>query len=267
MSESPVNNIAADAPPQSGPVEVRVPVTLRTTVKKPVVTYSLLVATILIYGLQFLSQQLTGGQIDWPFVLGGKINQFILGGQFWRLITPILLHGSLLHLAFNMYALYSIGPSLERYYGHSRYISLYLIAGFTGNVASFILTISPSLGASTAIFGMVAAEGVLILRNRRMYGSKAKSMLINLGLVILVNLSLGLSAGSGIDNWGHLGGLLGGLLFAWLAGPIYRLTQNNETGGYELVDGNTRKRYWLGLLLTFGLFAIAAAVKILFLLR
>ena len=223
------------------------------------VTYTILVLTVLMYGAQYLSQSVSGGY-DWPFLLGGKINELILRGQVWRLITPVLLHGGLIHLAFNMYALFSIGTSLERFYGHKRFLALYLIAGYTGNVLSFLLSANPSLGASTAIFGLVAAEGVLIFRNKRLYGNRARSLLINLGLVVMVNLSLGLTSGSGIDNWGHLGGLAGGLLFAWMAGPLFKVQPNDE-GGLQLVDLITRDHLWWGFLLSAGLFTAAVIGK------
>ena len=86
-------------------------------------------------------------------MLGAKVNELILAGQVWRLITPILLHASILHIGFNMYALFVIGPQLERFYGHGRFLLLYLIAGFTGNVLSFVLSPNPSLGASTSVLG------------------------------------------------------------------------------------------------------------------
>lgn len=241
-----------NAPAETG--EVRVPVSLRSSAKKPTITYSILVITIAIFGLQYLSQTSTGGVYDWPYLLGGKINEFILRGELWRLITPVLLHGGLMHIAFNMYALFSIGPSLERYYGHGRFLLLYLIGGFAGNALSFVLSPNPSLGASTAVFGLVAAETVFIFKNKNLFGVRARSMLINLGLIILINISFGLSAGSGIDNWGHLGGLAGGVIFAWVAGPVYKL-QPGGTTGFELLDSRTKDQVWWGVLLSAGLFA------------
>ncbi len=97
-----------------------------------------------------LSENLLGTDI--LLLYGAKINELISQGQFWRLLTPMLLHGSMLHIVFNMYALYVIGPGLEVHYGHLRFLMLYLLAGFAGNVVSFTLTPSPP-GASTAIFG------------------------------------------------------------------------------------------------------------------
>ncbi len=215
------------------------------------VTYVILAVTIAMYAVQFLMQTFMG--YDFPTLLGAKINEFILRGEVWRLITPVLLHANLIHLAFNMYALFSIGSGLERFYGHKRFLWLYLIGAYTGNVLSFFLSDNPSLGASTAIFGLAAAEGVLILRNKRLYGNRARSMLINLGLVLAVNLSFGFTPGSNIDNWGHLGGLIGGMAFAWAAGPIFKF-QPDPNGGFELVDSSTPHQTWWGFLLSAGLF-------------
>lgn len=248
-----------ETPPSAPPAERLVPVLLRTKVKRPMVTYVILGVTILMYGLQYLSQSLLNG-VDLPYVLGGKINDLILRGQVWRLITPVLLHGGILHLAFNMYALYSIGRSLELFYGHWRYSALYLATAYTGNVLSFIFSANPSLGASTAIFGLFAAQGVLIFKNRRLFGSRAQSMLINLGLVLAINLSLGFSPNSGIDYWGHIGGLIGGVVFAWVAGPVFAVKANAENG-LELVDSVGRDQLRWAVLLSAGLFTAAVIGK------
>ena len=226
----------------------RVQVAFHPSTKKPWVTYTILIVTVVMYGLQTLSTYLTG--YDWPYLLGGKINEYILTGQVWRLITPVLLHGNVLHIAFNMYALFTIGPGLERFYGSKRYLLLYLLGGYAGNVLSFLLSPNPSLGASTAIFGLVAAEAVFIYRNRMLFGQRARSMLMNLGVVVVVNLVLGLQPG--IDNWGHLGGLIGGLIFAWVAGPRYQVQQTLT--GLELKDAHANQQAWWGFLLSGGLF-------------
>ena len=116
---------------------------------KPVVTYSLMAITIAVYGLQLATQYLLG--TDLPAALGMKVNELIIQGQIWRLFTPMFLHASVLHIGFNMYALFVIGTGLERFYGRGRYLTLYLLSGFTGNVASFLFSVEPSLGASTAM--------------------------------------------------------------------------------------------------------------------
>lgn len=245
-SQPPESNssVPADRAPEPGQIRV----TFHVDLIKPWVTYVLMGACIFFFGLQKLSTYLTG--YDLPYIWGGKVNGLILQGQIWRLLTPILLHGSILHIAFNMYALYAFGPGLERYYGHWRYLLLYLLGGYCGNVLSFLLSPNPSIGASTAIFGLVAAEIIFIYRNRILFGARAKSMLINLAVVVVVNLLLGLQPG--IDNWGHLGGLVGGFIFAWVAGPNYKV-QPSQTG-LELKDIHKQDEAWWGFLLAGGLF-------------
>ncbi len=123
-----------------------------------------------------------------------------------------------------MYALYSIGPSLERRYGTRSFLLLYFFGGLFGNIFSFLFSANISLGSSTAIFGLIAAQAVYIYKNRLLLGSAANALLRNVLMMIAINLVLGLSPG--IDNWGHLGGLVGGFLFAWFAGPSYGISEN-----------------------------------------
>ena len=207
----------------------------------PWVTYILLGITVLVFGGQYLTQSTMG--IDLFAVYGMKINQAIIAGELWRLVTPIFLHGSLTHIGFNMYALFVLGPGLERTYGRSRYLLLYFLSGIAGNVVSFYFSPYNSLGASTSIFGLVAAEGVFIYRNREFFGKQARSLLGNLLLIVVINLMLGLMPG--IDNWGHMGGLLGGLAFAWTSGPLLAVNWLPGGGGYRMIDQNLSSRIWL----------------------
>lgn len=202
------------APPTETPVRVSV----RRPAAQPKVTYVIIGVTVVIYLLQMITKSALG--IDYPLALGAKFNEAIQAGELWRFFTPMLLHSSttFLHIVFNMYALYSIGRQLELFYGHWRYLALYLIGGFGGNVFSFIFSTNPSVGASTAIFGLLAAEGVFLYHNRQMFGQSANRALTNVIMIAAVNLMIGLSPG--IDNFGHIGGLVGGGLFAWFAGPI-----------------------------------------------
>lgn len=176
------------------------------------------------------------------FLLGGKISFLIASGQWWRLVTPALLHASLLHLGFNMYALFSLGPALESNYGHGRFLALYLISAIGGNVASYLMSLNPSIGASTAIFGLVAAEAVFIFQNRKIFGERARSILTNLVMIIGLNLTLGLTSSS-IDNWGHIGGLLAGFAFAWFAGPKMDVLFTGE-GTARLVNRRSSTFAW-----------------------
>jgi len=183
----------------------------------PPITLGIIVLTVGVYVLQVLTESLLG--YDLPALLMAKVNEYILRGEVWRLITPVLLHGSLIHILSNMYALFVIGPGIERNFGQKRFLALYLVAGILGNTFSFLFTASPSLGASTSIFGLIAAQAIFIYRNRRIFGPGARPMLTNIMVIIFINLMIGFVPG--IDYWGHLGGLIGGLIFAWFAGPLY----------------------------------------------
>lgn len=234
----------------------------RQSVKIPqrsaVITQSLMVISIGIYLLQMATQFLLGQ--DLPAGLGVKENTLILQGQYWRLLTPMVLHGSLIHLGFNMYALYILGRRLERYFGHYRFLSLYLISGLAGNILSFLLTPAPSLGSSTAIFGILGAEGVFIYQHRHLFGDHFKVALRQIVQIAVINIIIGLSPG--IDNWGHIGGLVGGIVFTWFAGPAWKL--EGLSPHLELVDQRSEQTTTgvfviLGILLTF----LAGAIIIL----
>ena len=118
---------------------------------KPVVTYTLIGVTAIMYLMQALSKWRYG--VDYPMAYGAKISPYITYyHQYWRLITPIFLHGSITHILFNMYALFTLGPSLEHYYGHWNFLRFYLITGFAGNVVSHIAapkTVSGGISSSS----------------------------------------------------------------------------------------------------------------------
>ncbi|NQU30384.1 MAG: rhomboid family intramembrane serine protease [Anaerolineae bacterium] len=249
MNETPAPNYAEETPPQA--VNIALPSVL------PRVTYAIIGVTIFVYLLQMASQFFFSGA-DYPAFMGMKINEAILAGQIWRLITPVLLHGSLLHIGFNMYALFAIGAGMESRMGHLRFLMLYLVSGFAGNVFSFYFTGANSLGASTAVFGLLAAEGVFLYLNKGLFGQRAQRALRNIVMVAGVNLFIGLSPG--IDNWGHIGGLLGGLIFAWFGGPrwevkgIYPLVQ--------VVDRRSMRDAITGAVVVAGIFGVVAILKI-----
>lgn len=147
-----------------------------------------------------------------------QINAAIAAGELWRLLTPALLHGNLLHLATNNYALNSLGPLVERVSGRARFISVYTIAAITGTAASYAFTKAPSVGASGAIFGLGGALAVFFYRHKKYFGRASDAVLASLGQSLAINVAMGLVTAN-VDNWGHAGGLLGGALVAYLLGP------------------------------------------------
>ena len=202
-------------------------------------TAGIIVVTGLVFIGQFVTQQIFG--FDLLLALGAKNNQAILQGQIWRYLTPVLLHVGLAHFFVNMYSLFVIGPAVERPFGATRFIVLYFLTGLGGVTASLAFSQSPSAGASGAIFGLLGALAAFLYRHRHLLGQAGTGQLRHILLVAVINLAIGLSPG--IDNWGHLGGLLtGGALAFWL-GPDYELRWGNDGFG-RMIDGNKWSRVW-----------------------
>jgi len=196
----------------------------------PYVTYAIIGVTVFVYILQIISifafgRDLTGADILEAY--GALIGSAVRQGQVWRLITPILLHDNsfpFLHILFNMYALYSLGIGIERAFGPKRFLLLYLLGGFSGNVISFLHSgaYAYSIGASTAIFGLIGAEAVFLIQNRKMFAGRFRAAIGNVIFVIVLNLFV-IGSLPFIDTWGHVGGLIGGLMFTTFAGPVWEI--------------------------------------------
>src|SRR5207247_1233450 len=121
----------------------------------------------------------------------------INGGQYWRLVTPIFIHAGLLHLALNSYALYALGPTVERLYGSSKFVVIYLVAGVASITASYLLPWFsgdvPSVGASGALFGLIGVLTVFGFKYRdELPGQFKKAFGARLIPIIILNLVIGL---------------------------------------------------------------------------
>ena len=101
---------------------------------------------------------------------GEQVNALIAAGQLWRLVTPALLHGDVLHLLVNCYSLNQVGPASERLLGPQRFLSLYVTAAVTGNLASFLFCPNPGVGSSGAILGLVGSMAMYFARHRGLHG-------------------------------------------------------------------------------------------------
>lgn len=250
-----------NSPPSSlepAPVPQPVRVTLPSTA--PYVTYVIIGVTVVFYLLQIVSVFVFGpptvySNIDWLELYGARINEFIRAGELWRLITPVLLHGSPTHIFFNMYALISFGTGLEQFFGHKRFLLLYVLGAFAGNVASFMFSDGYSVGASTAIFGLIGAEGVFLYQNRKMLAGQFRSAIGNIVFIAVINLVLGFSS-AGIDNAGHIGGLVGGLVFTSFAGPLWAIEGIQPM--LQMVDRRSSREVIVGAATVFLIFGALA---------
>jgi membrane associated rhomboid family serine protease len=150
---------------------------------------------------------------------GVKRSDLILQGrELYRLLTPVFLHGNIGHIFTNMYSLNRMGNDLERFFGSARYLTTYLMAGIAGNVCSAFMSPNPALGASGAVFGVLGAYTTFLLRHEWLLSSAGEDMSSRLMQTAALNIVLGF-VNPAIDNWGHIGGALGGAVMAYWIGP------------------------------------------------
>jgi rhomboid protease GluP len=222
--EQTVYGEANPLPPQAEPQMVR----LQLPTYRAWLWRVLLALNIVIFAVPFLLD-LIGFRVEgFPIsavvrALGAKSNEAIrLGGEYYRFLTSMFLHGSILHIAFNAYSLFALGPETERMYGTPRFAALYFISGFAGGVASYAFSPFPSVGASGAIFGLVGGLAAFFYASRKTLGEMARQQLGGLITVIMLNLFIGFS-GTNIDNFAHIGGLVGGAAVGWLLAPRFEI--------------------------------------------
>jgi membrane associated rhomboid family serine protease len=208
---------------------VRQPVTISGggLITKPYVTWTLIGLTVAVFLWQFAVG--VGAVAEdygmWPFGI-------VLYGEWWRLLTAAFLHGSWLHIAFNMYVLFVLGPTLERVLGHVRFIVLYVVAALGGSVISYTFSDprTVSVGASGAIFGLM---GALIVAGRRMRWDITQ-VLILLGINVVIGF-----LSPEVDWRAHFGGLVVGALvagvFVWTPAPFRAVRGLWQTLGVLLI--------------------------------
>ena len=192
--------------------------------KTPVVTYTLIAINILIFllGIIFNMQD-------------ALINLFANYGplvtenhQYYRLFTSMFMHANFLHIAFNMYALYLLGSQAEGFFGKTKFLTIYILSGLSGSLLSILLNQGAvSVGASGAIFGILGAL-LYFGFNYRVY--LGNTLIKEILPIILINLAFGFAI-TGVDNYAHIGGLVGGLTTAMATGFITRTDKQDIING------------------------------------
>lgn len=213
----------ADYPAPSPPPPVR------PALARPVASWALIAAC----GLAFLASYLFGRMLDAATLvcLGAKDRDLILESrQWWRLASAGFLHADLLHLAVNLFALWNLGTLVEGLWGTRRFLVIYAAALVCGNVASLATTVTVSVGASGAVFGLFGALVVFATRHRRLIVPRARNRLLaNLAIVLGVNVALGITVPF-IDNAAHAGGFVAGIAAALVLRPVRVLGESEGFG-------------------------------------
>lgn len=177
--------------------------------KVPILTYGLIAINVLVWLVMNIYALVKGVQVQSLFTLfGAKENYLILNGEYWRFITPIFLHADIEHLVMNCLSLFVFGRIVEGMYGRKKFAFIYLTAGIMGSIASFMFSPSSAVGASGAIFGLMGALLYFSFESPELFKRYFGNSLI---LMVVINLVYGFIR-PGIDNYGHIGGLVGGFL-------------------------------------------------------
>jgi len=183
------------------------------------ITYALIAANVLV----FAAMVATGVSFTQPTPLdvanwGGDYAPLTIGAhQYWRLLTSCFLHFGIVHIGFNMYVLYQIGPFIQMAFGRIRYLLIYFSAGLGGSIVSvFVHPMSVGAGASGAIFGLYGAVfGFLLIKRRSLDPAVTKSIAKSAGIFVLYNVVYG-SITRTTDLSAHFGGLVTGFVVGML---------------------------------------------------
>ena len=157
--------------------------------------------------------------------------------QPWRLLSSMFLHGGIVHIGFNMWALWNTGRLAERFYGNTQFALVYLVAGIAGSLASlfFAARTGVSVGASGAIFGVVGCLlAALSTKAHKLPPELAKSMRSSMLTFVAFSLVLGFTAGF-IDNAAHIGGLAGGYLMGMVMAEKFDADEFRRQGALRAV--------------------------------
>lgn len=199
--------------------------------KFPLVTYIIIALCIIV----FLSMYIFGnGSYDNLTLIkfGANLDVLVKSGEIYRLITCAFVHIGIFHLLFNMYALYVIGPQVESFFGKPKFIFIYLISALCSSLLS--LSFNTNIicaGASGAIFGLLGSILYFGYHYRIYLGNVVRGQIVP---IIVLNLLLGFMM-SGIDNFGHIGGLIGGVLATMAIGVPHKSSKNQIVNGWILL--------------------------------
>jgi rhomboid protease GluP len=208
---------------------------------KPYVARALIVINLLVFAAVLVFEFFQFGTFFGPrhvqvlYLFGMKSNQdILLHGEEWRLFTAMFLHIGPTHLISNTIGLLMLGPIIEGHFGHWRFAAIYVLGGLLGSIASYAFSPALSAGASGAIFGLLGATLIYFYRFRENFGRQGRDILQAMFVVLVLNLFVGLSAAN-VDNWGHVGGLVGGIIVTIGLMPRYRVPQVILSGRQALV--------------------------------
>lgn len=209
--------------------------------------------------VSFIADSSGGGQVLDTLALD---KQAVARGEWYRLLSVVLVHGGVLHLFFNMYALYILGPLVEGIWGTKSFAVFYVLAALAGSTASFLTNPIPAVGASGAIFGLIGVVFAGTRAHHPVLDIRARAIVRQLGTLIVLNLAIGFLAAGQIDNAAHIGGFIAGLWLGFVVPPGRAPTLSSL---WQRADGTPRDARPMplviaGVLLLVAVIAVAFAI-------
>lgn len=186
------------------------------------ITHMILITNVSIAILMLMSRTTSMFRNEAYLLLkfGAQFGPLVEKGEWYRVITAIFVHGGILHLLFNSYALFYFGTIVESIYGAEKFVVSYLLSGLVGNIATQLFYYrSVSVGASGAIFGLVGMLFILGFKRDAPFYARSFTGYALLPMIIY-NVAFGFLPGSGINNAAHLGGFFTGMLIGYLIKPL-----------------------------------------------
>lgn len=201
------------------------------SIKKPIITYLLICICVVLFLLMYI---FGNGSKDVNTLLkfGANYAPFIRSGEIFRLVSSCFVHIGVIHIVFNMYALYIVGPQIENFYGKVKFLAIYLLSAVAGSLMSMIFVRDMiSAGASGAIFGLFGSLLYFGYHYRIYLGNIMRSQVIPL---LVFNVLLGFLI-SGVDVSSHIGGLIAGVLSSMALGVKYKSSKADKINGWVLL--------------------------------
>lgn len=201
----------------------------RIPFEKTMSGFPLLISVIIIVNVVLFAWEVATGALtsrDTVIAAGALYRDKVLQGEYWRLISAAFLHGGAGHLFGNCAAMYILGMANEHAFGVARTGAIYLVAALAGSTLSLIMSPGPGIGASGAVFGLMGSIVVLFYNNRSRFYLRDRGIGTFVGALAILQIVLGFTSPY-IDNWAHLGGLIGGGVMAFLLKPALLATEGS----------------------------------------
>lgn len=163
-----------------------------------------------------------------PLKYGAKVNDLIMDGEWWRLLTPMFLHSGLFHIGLSSWVLFSFGPQVCKGYGSFTFVLIYILGGISGNFTSFLHTSEPTVGGSGPVFAVIGAWLIYQNQNKGVATKEVTESMFQKA-VVATALSCLLGNFGPIDSWTNVGAAISGIIYGYFTSPVLQVDDTTST--------------------------------------